>query len=621
MSTPTPGNPSPSPKSVEEANREIRARVAAASPAAVEPKRESLRDTVESIVFALILAFLFRTFEAEAFVIPTGSMAPTLYGRHKETYCTKCGSHIVVGASDEFNADLGALYEGCRLVAAVCPNCRYENKQLKDALAFNGDRILVNKFPYEIGEPNRWDVFVFKYPQEPDVNYIKRLVGLPGETIRIRQGDLYLWNGKNEQILRKPDPKKQRALQMVVYDDNHPPTELIEAGWPERWAAVAQGADGEWTPATNTWEHAAEQRIFRLNGEGLEQPAWLRYRNYNSRPEDWALLEAKKPVEPRLELIADFCGYNAVWGVGSGPYIDIKSVDEIDEGAFWVGDLTLNATVNLSSIQNGGQLIFELCEGVYIYRCRIDLTSGVAKLFEINQGLGAEERPVAEAHTPMSTEGKYAISYANVDDRICLWVNDKLIQFGESAEFKRDGGTGVSMPQKSDLSPAGIALRGASGIVHDLVIQRDVYYRAATNQTDSLQRSLAELVADVDAYREEYRKRAQYDQRELKVADNGYLAFGDNSPRSKDSRLWGDPESVDRRLLVGRAFYIYWPHGVPFLNNGRGFSVRDHREAVVEHRRVPGGGDEAFIDYKPVPDYPKYTVPFYPQVDRMRRIR
>jgi signal peptidase I len=616
MSTTPPGSPSPAAKSPEQANRELRARVAAASPVPLEPKREGLRDTVESIVFALILAFLFRTFEAEAFVIPTGSMAPTLYGRHKETTCTKCGSHIVVGASDEFNAEVGALWEGCRLVSALCPNCRFENTQLKDALAFNGDRILVNKFPYEIGEPNRWDVFVFKYPQEPDVNYIKRLVGLPGETIRIRQGDLYLWNGKNEQILRKPDPAKQRALQMVVYDDNHAPTELIEAGWPERWASVAQDSNGEWKPTDTTWSHATEQRIFRLEGSDLKEPAWIRYRHYNSRPQDWTALEAKQPIEPRLELIADFCGYNAAYGVGNGPYIDTKSVERIDQGAFWVGDLTLNGTVELSSIQNGGQLILELCEGLHVYRCRIDLTSGVAKLFEINQGLSTEERAIAEAHTPMSTEGKYELSYANVDDRVCLWINDELVPFGESAEFKRDGGTGISLPQKSDLSPAGLALHGASGIVRDLVIQRDVYYRAATQQTDSLQDSLAELVADPDAYREEYRRRAQYDTRDLKVDDDGFLAFGDNSPRSKDSRLWGEPESVARRLLVGRAFYIYWPHGVPFLNEGRGYSVRDHREAKVRHV-----GDNGVIEYERVPDYPKYTVPFYPQIDRMKRIR
>ncbi len=56
------------------------------------------RGTIESIIFALLMAFLFRTFEAGAFVIPPGSMAPTLYGRHKEVHCHECGYPIVVGA-------------------------------------------------------------------------------------------------------------------------------------------------------------------------------------------------------------------------------------------------------------------------------------------------------------------------------------------------------------------------------------------------------------------------------------------------------------------------------------------------------------------------------------------
>jgi signal peptidase I len=620
MSTTPPGTTPPAPapkpkdgKSPEEAARELRARVVAASPAPPEPKREGLRDTVESIVFALILAFLFRTFEAEAFVIPTGSMAPTLYGRHKEATCPKCGSHICVGASDEFDADVGALFEDSRLLSALCPNCRYENTDMKDALAFNGDRILVNKFPYEIGEPNRWDVFVFKYPEFPDVNYIKRLVGLPGETIRIRQGDLYLWNGETEQILRKPDPAKQRALQMTVYDDNHPPHELIKAGWPERWAAVVQEADGEWKATNKSWSQAPEPRIFRLDGKDLKEPAWLRYRHYNSRPEDWQALEKNDPLNPRLELIADFCPYNASWGVG---HVDTHRVEEIDQGAFWVGDLTMNCTLDLASVKTGSELLLELCEGIHIYRCRIDLATGVAKLVEINQGVGAVERAVAEAPTPLSKEGKYTLSFANVDDRVCLWINDALVNFGEAANFHHDGGTGISLPQKSDLSPAGIALQGASGIVHDLTIQRDVYYRAADNQTDSLERSLESLLSDPDAYREEYRSHAKADDNEFKVDDDGFLAFGDNSPRSKDSRLWGQPHSVARRLLVGRAFYIYWPHGVPFLNGGRGFPVWPHQEA--RERRV---GNTSVIEFEKVKDYPKYTLPFYPQVDRMKRIR
>ncbi|MFM9197185.1 MAG: S26 family signal peptidase, partial [Planctomycetia bacterium] len=59
------------------------------------------RETVESIVIAFTLALLFRAFEAEAFVIPTGSMAPTLMGRHKDLVCEACGRDFRVGCSAE----------------------------------------------------------------------------------------------------------------------------------------------------------------------------------------------------------------------------------------------------------------------------------------------------------------------------------------------------------------------------------------------------------------------------------------------------------------------------------------------------------------------------------------
>ena len=65
------------------------------------PSPAAIRETIESIVIAFVLAFLFRTFEAEAFVIPTGSMAPTLMGRHKDVVCPKCGCPYQVSASEE----------------------------------------------------------------------------------------------------------------------------------------------------------------------------------------------------------------------------------------------------------------------------------------------------------------------------------------------------------------------------------------------------------------------------------------------------------------------------------------------------------------------------------------
>ena len=59
------------------------------------------RETVESLVIAFTLALLFRAFEAEAFVIPTGSMAPTLMGRHKDLDCSECKFNFQAGASRE----------------------------------------------------------------------------------------------------------------------------------------------------------------------------------------------------------------------------------------------------------------------------------------------------------------------------------------------------------------------------------------------------------------------------------------------------------------------------------------------------------------------------------------
>ena len=91
---------------------------------AKQKPQEGIRETVEAVAIAFILAFVFKTFEAEAFVIPTGSMAPTLYGRHKEVTCTGCGLNYTIGASQEIDQESGVLNPGSRLANSKCPNCR-----------------------------------------------------------------------------------------------------------------------------------------------------------------------------------------------------------------------------------------------------------------------------------------------------------------------------------------------------------------------------------------------------------------------------------------------------------------------------------------------------------------
>ena len=156
------------------------------APAGIDPTRpkETWRDFWEQVVVAIILAVLIRGFDAEAFVIPTGSMAPTLMGRHKEVNCPQCGHLYSINASD----DTEDFIVSKRLIeAGICVNCRFRTV-VDDTPSFKGDRILVMKFPYELpflpgsAGPKRWDVVVFHYPEKPETNYIKRLVGLPTRT-------------------------------------------------------------------------------------------------------------------------------------------------------------------------------------------------------------------------------------------------------------------------------------------------------------------------------------------------------------------------------------------------------------------------------------------------------
>lgn len=592
----------------------------------VKPK-ESWRDTLESIVFAFVLAFLFRTFEAEAFVIPTGSMAPTLYGRHKECECAQCGFKVVIGASDEVDPDSGYLrwqvdaagrYRmGPKIKSAVCPNCGFENTDLESKLAYNGDRILVNKYPYEFGDPERFDVFVFKWPEKPETNYIKRLVGLPNETIRIRQGDLYLWDPNAtvaEQILRK-SPDKQSALQIPVYVDAYAPTRLLAAGWPERWhtmAPSAQGTLGNWSDAEG-WTLHAETRAYSL--PQADDLTWLRYRHYMPQPTDWEVLSAGGTLSPKARLVSDFCGYNAYTGQNLGG--EANDVRQIDFGPFWVSDLTVKFDLHLEQPADGAEIVLELVDGVTVYRCRIDPRTGAAALLDGRVVAGnVDERELAQGTTSISGPGDYSIAFANVDDRLCLWVDGQLVDFGEGAAYTRSG-LSSNTPTDNDLTPIGIAVRGAAAEVSGLVVERDIFYRAESRYNSPDQyRYRAALTANLDqpaAWAEVYRSGAgELDQLDLEIGPDHYLALGDNSPRSSDSRMWEPPHTVKRGFLVGKAFFTYWPHAVPFLNEGQGYAVWWHKGFSMDRN------GETIVTVK---EYPKYTLPFYPQFERMRRIR
>lgn len=69
-----------------------------------------------------------------------------------------------------------------------------------------GDYLLVDQVSYRFGEPSRGDVVVFKAPPDPSENYIKRVIGLPGETIQLRQGKIFVTNSTHPNGLELKEP-------------------------------------------------------------------------------------------------------------------------------------------------------------------------------------------------------------------------------------------------------------------------------------------------------------------------------------------------------------------------------------------------------------------------------
>src|SRR2546426_2088885 len=105
---------------------------APAAPAKTDSKVEAssdgnIKETIESILIAFILAFIFRAFVVEAFVIPTGSMATTLLGAHMRFTCRECGYTFDTNFPAQSNGeDIDIPTQADRAFKVYCPNCRFQ---------------------------------------------------------------------------------------------------------------------------------------------------------------------------------------------------------------------------------------------------------------------------------------------------------------------------------------------------------------------------------------------------------------------------------------------------------------------------------------------------------------
>lgn len=527
-----------------------------------QEKARARRETVEAVVVAFLLAFLIRTFEAEAFVIPTGSMAPTLQGMHKDDKCPQCGHRFRTSASSESpdSADRGGG-RARRVVGRVCPMCRFPAGDGTTSPTFSGDRIVVAKFPYDYAEPQRWDVLVFKYPGDASMNYIKRLVGLPGEELRIDRGDVYTRTAGDQpwRIARK-GPQKLQAMLQPVYDADFPAAKLAEAGFPPRWSGGG-------------WDSDALATEFKTDGAG---DAWLRYEHRVPSALVWNAIERQPgyrvdPADAAPLLIADHYEYNDFYTEPPANQYRVMAVAK-----HWVGDLGVQGQMTVGG--DSGVVTLELVEGGCRFQCRLNVADGAAELAIFDRS-GA---PVAEFHPAAKTSfraGGRKFCFVNADDRLDLWIDGKHVEFDAPTtydQFQLPTQTPYTTAEnRGDLSPVGLQASGCEVAVGRLKVLRDLYYihGSHSRQRYLLDFDAAELADDVksrqilsDPNRWDVFKDAE--SAVYRIGPDQFFMLGDNSPASKDGRLWTEDmidNFVDRELLIGKALWVYWPHADYFL--------------------------------------------------------
>jgi signal peptidase I len=522
-----------------------------------------MRETIEAVAIAFALAFLFKTFEAEAFVIPTGSMAPTLMGRHKDVVCPKCGFRYSASASEE--ADRNGVVKAdvnSQVIACTCPICRFQmyfdplEPEGKANPSYSGDRIWVSKVPYHLMEPRRWDVIVFRYPEEAETYYIKRLVGLPGETVRIFHGDIFTQgSGQSDFVIQRKPPDKLRAMAQIVHDNDYVCQDLLDHDWPLRWQSGSkQDSPGDWEPSGDT-------RSYHTDGTAAGE-SWMRYQHIvppqaNLQPDSWP---PNRP--PRSQLITDFYAFNTRVTRGR-PYPDPSTV-----GLHWVGDLILECELDVQSAS--GTVKLDLVKGGQHFGCAIDVATGQARLSI--DGLADWSRTAA---TSIRGPGKHRVMFANADQQLLLWVDDKLASFDGPTTYDKLDNDRPGAPD--DLAPLGIGSVGAALSVNHLRVLRDIYYISdRTPYTDPITDyrntdrftpwGSSDRVADFLATPEKWetaRDGNVFDCREpveFELDQDQFFVLGDNSPASSDARLWSTQHFVERDLLVGKALFVYWPH-------------------------------------------------------------
>ncbi len=549
---------------------------------------ENIKDTIESLVVAFILAFVFRGFLVEAFVIPTGSMAPSLYGQHGLQICPDCGWEFAFGSSGQ--------------PRIKCPNCGKESyvenanersgrsdvpSSPATSLAsgnttvssepLSGDRILVFKWVYDLGgsllAPHRWDVVVFKNPANGEHNFIKRLIGLPNEVLEIIDGDIYACpisalDEEARALLEQAVELKYRAVKATW--EKQPGIETPETqDAPLRQLSVLEKKitpllEGQLqiqrkTPVAqkSLWQIVFHQDFLPSPDVRPQRPRWESLAPSRTTENCWDTSDrivrfhgadsGQQTIEFTGKKITDFYAYNFGGPIGEPPET--------------VGDLRIHFVLSYEG--GDGNLSLELTKNDDAFDVRLNRDGEVVLTQADAQGQKSSCVLAAGQIPPWRIGQPVEIEFTNVDYRVSLRVDGREIPVvattdeNYSPDFKK-----LRLKSRTSTRPsrARISADHLDISLSHLSLWRDVYYTECDLNLGRDGRSTIPGWGTTGF--------------PICLRRGEYFVLGDNSPKSQDSRLWEEPAdylknrgifyqvgTVPDDQMIGRAFFVYWPSG------------------------------------------------------------
>lgn len=537
-----------------------------------ENRETDVPETIQSLLVAFTIALAFRGFVVEGFVIPTGSMAPTLMGQHVRYQAPDTGYEYAFDgtplASPELvldpkfkNVTVPTLDPMISRDEATGTAIARELVQIRQSRGGGigwgsaGDRVLVLKYLYEFFEPDRWDVVVFKNPVDPigpSQNYIKRLVGLPNEQVLIADGDIFTAPLDAEleafRVARRP-AFVQEAIWQPVYDSDFIPLPADSGG-----STIGRRPRIDGPP-------------FKAGGPGWDLADTRRWRFDAARETrlHWA--------DDQLSL-NDFNAYNVY------RYLNLRSGRFTFRNLDAVSDLRVSAAI---MPEDAGTFATALELDARGHRFEFELSSGKATI-TMRDGAGATV-DAAEGGFEPGPAGLIDAVFTHVDQALVIEVGGREVvrleyewnplERLEASYLDFDLDQYRSGPQTLETRKPRLSWRfqGSPFEMTRVRVERDLHYKTGLldlgQQVPANGPRISGLLHATDPIAPSV------------LGPDHFLMLGDNSGASRDSRYWGRPHPlsvsvtgddapflVPRDMLVGKAWCVYFPAPTSIAGSG-----------------------------------------------------